>query len=88
MTSVVIHRHHISGFDSRNLLKTGDRSSTQLAKMSIDPTFVTADLVLEKYLKNTTRHIIIDNTATLHDIGKRMNFNKRSRYRSDYLKLV
>ena len=41
------------GFDSRLLLKTGDRRSTQLAKMSIDPEFVelTADdstIILEK----------------------------------------
>ena len=36
------------GSDSWNLLKTGDRCSTQLAKMSIDPKFVelTADVVI------------------------------------------
>ena len=43
----IIQCHLILRFDLRNLVKTGDRFSTQLATVSIDPKFVepTADVV-------------------------------------------
>ena len=46
-TGNIIQCHLMLGFDLLNLLKTGDRFSTQLAKVSIDPKVVelTADVV-------------------------------------------
>ena len=40
--------HLMLSFDLRNLLKTGDRFSTQLANISMDPKFIefTADVVI------------------------------------------
>ena len=47
MIGNIIQCHLILSFDLRNLLKTGDRYSAQLAQMSVDPKFVelTADVV-------------------------------------------
>ena len=47
MVSNVIQCNLTLGVDSRNLLQTADRCSTQLEKMCIDPKFVelTADVV-------------------------------------------
>ena len=46
---VILYAHYV--LTHENLIKTADRCSTQLAKMSTDPKLVelTADVVLEKY---------------------------------------
>ena len=47
MIGNIIQQNLMLGFNSRRLLKTGDRRSTQLTHMSIDPKFVelTTDVV-------------------------------------------